>query len=153
MKSLYTFLFLLTTVLLSAQNVTMQGDAVYVNRLEFLKIDDDLRKDLVMKPNNEIVFTIEDKSLSSVLPYRNDPRDPNNYNYPTTAIRSYYIVSFVNFDLKFETDIDKEDFFRILFKYNLFDKDGYVSQINAKTIAQLISKEITGKIPVVDLNN
>jgi hypothetical protein len=153
MKTKLTLLFLLTVFFLSAQNVKLDEETVYVNSIEFLKIDDDLSKDVIMKPNREIVFTIEDKFLNSVLPYRNDPRDPEQYNYPATATRAFYIVNFIDFDLKYETDVEKEEFFRILYKYNLFDAEGNVNQINAKRIGQLLSKEITGTIPVVTYPN
>lgn len=149
------FLIVFLTISFSnyAQKVKIKKGTVYVDKKDFLKIDREFGNETVSSLDDEVIFTIKYYSFDKPNPARNNTNDPNRFKYPAMLKQHYSVISFLDFDLEYETDLSRKKLFKAMYKYKLMAKDGKVNEKNAKKIGQLISKEISGNIPVVIYTN
>lgn len=136
-----------------AQKIKIKKGTVYVNKKEFLKIDREFGNETVTSLDDEVIFTIKYYSFDKPNPARNNTNDPNRFKYPAMIKQHYSVISFLDFDLKYETNLTRKKLFKAMYKYKLMTKDNKVSENNARKIGELISKEISGNIPVVIYTN
>jgi len=148
-----TILMCLCWGVINAQKVKIKKDVVYVDKVEYLKIDDEFGSETVQTLDGKDILTFKKYSFDKPNPARNNRNDPNRYKYPATISSSYYVVSFLDFDLEYETDLTRKKIFLAFYKYNLLDDSNKVNEENAHKIGQKISKEVSGSRPVIIIRN
>lgn len=148
MKSVFLILAFGIMILgTQAQDVKIKKDIVYVDNVPYLKINSDY--------GNEIVYNLEDKELIKLEkvtydvpnPARNNTSDPNRYSYPATVKKRYYIVTFIDSKISFETDLTQKKLLEVIYKDRIIDDKGIVMEEKAGKFAQKTHKNISGNRP------
>lgn len=137
----------------SKVKVKIKKNIVYVNNEQFLKIKKEFSIKTIQTLNNKDLITLKPYSFDKPNPARYNTNDPNRYKYPATITEHYYVVSFIDFKLEYETDLTDKQIFQIFYTDNLMNSKDELNEENAKKIAQKISKDISGTRPVIMLNN
>lgn len=152
-KFVLLFFFSALSLSISAQKIKIKKGTVYVDKIPFLKIDKEFGNKTITTLDDEIIFAIKDYSYDKPNPARNNMNDPNRMNYPATILGYYNVITFLDLDLTYETELGPKKLFKAMYKYKLLDENGKVNAKNARKIAVLISKEVSGNVPVVIFTN
>lgn len=145
--SLFTFIGI--CVLAHAQKVQIKSDVVYVDKKEYLKINDSYGKDLLTTLSGKEFASVSWESFDVPNPARNNPNNPQAHQYPATIKKWYAVVTFLDFDLAFETDITKKQLFEALYENKVVDEQGTVSEENARLLAKKIASDVSSTKPTV----
>lgn len=152
-KIIFLCLFAAFSLTLSAQKIKIKKGTVYVDKKPFLKIDKEFGNRTITTLDGEVLFAIKNYSYDKPNPARNNPSDPNRMKYPATILGYYNVITFLDMDLTYETELPQKKLFKAMYKYKLLDDNGKLNKKNAQKIAVLISKEVSGNIPVVIFTN
>jgi len=144
---LIVFIFIISCNVSFAQKAQMKKGIVTIDKKEFLKYDDEFNNIIVSTLKGKEILTLKEYSFQK--PRKKNPNNPQDWRFGDTETISYYVVTFEDFVLEFETDLKLKDFYVALFKYNLLDENENVSEENAKKIASRISKDISGERPII----
>lgn len=132
-----------------AQKVQIKSDVVYVDKKEYLKINDSYGKDLLTTLGGKEFASVSWESFDVPNPARNNPNNPQAHQYPATIKKWYAIVTFLDFDLTFETDISKKQLFEALYENNVVDGQGNISEESARLLAKKIASNVSSTKPAV----
>jgi len=142
--------FLISLGQVNAQKIKAKKGIISVDKKEFLKYDDEFDNISLLTLNGDEFAIIKEYSFEK--PRKKNPNNPNDWKYGDTTTVRYYLISFTNFDLEFETDLKLKKVYSAFYKYKLIE-NGNVSKQNAKRIGAKISKEISGDRPIIILSN
>ena len=151
--SILIILMLLGVGTINAQKIKVKKDIVYVDDVAYFKANNDFGNETISTLDGKIMLTLKQYSFDKPNPARNNTNDPNRFKYPATIKSYYYVVSFLDFDLEYETDLHRKKLFLAFYKYELIDKSNIVSEEKARKTAQIISKKISGDRPTIIIQN
>jgi len=144
-----TIIILFVCGIASAQKVKIKKGTVYIDKQEYLTIDNEFGNETILTLDGAEILILKVYSFDKPNPARNNTHNPNRYKYPATVKEYYYVISFLDFELEYETDLSKKKLFLAFYKYNLLDELNRVNEDNAKRIGQKISKNISGERPII----
>lgn len=131
----------------TAQKVKIKKGIIYVDKSEFLKYDDEFNNIALQKADGTEFAIL--KQYTFEKPRKKNPNNPQDWRYGDTITVKYYVITFTDFDLEYETDLSLKKIYGAFYKYKLIDAESNISEENAKKIGSKISKEISGERPVV----
>jgi hypothetical protein len=135
----------------SAQSVKFKKDLAYVDNIPYLNWNRDYGNDLLSNLNGEDLIKLEYFSFDVPNPARANTMDPNRFNFPATIKESYYVVTFLDHDITFETGISLKMLIAALYKENIIDSSGRVNVVHAEKLAKKMHTNISGSRPNVIL--
>lgn len=152
MRTLFCVLcFTLGFGIVNAQKIKIKNGTIYTDNTEFLKYDDEFGNIVISNLNGKEFLTLKKYTFEKAR--NKNPNNPQDWRYGDTETVTYHVVSFLNFNLEYETDLKLKDLYVAFLKYNLIDGSGEISEENAKKIAVRISKEISGERPMILIAN
>lgn len=150
MKNTLALLLFLCFGVINAQKVTVENGIVSIDSQSYLKFDN-LSEHISLK-------TLDGKEIATITPQilnnakTSEVQDPNDRIKSATGPVNYYVISFSDFKLVFETDVPLRKLYSTFHKYNLV-QDGKVSEKAAKRISVKVSDEFSGNKPAIKRSN
>lgn len=145
------FAVLMFTLTTEAQEIKVKKGIVYVDNVATLKINTDYGNEIVTTMDGKDLMKIETVTYDIPNPARNNVSDPNRYSYPATVKRSYHLVSFIDANISFETNLSEKNIFEAIMKDQVIEKDGSIHVEKAERLAKKVHKNISGTRPNVVL--
>lgn len=140
-KLLIASLFLtLSTVY--AQKVKIKKGLVTIDQVEYAKVDNEFNNKVVKTLDDKNIVVLKKHSFEKPNPVKRNPRSKAPYK-PTVTV-SYYVVSFLDFELEFETKLSVKKLMKAFQSNQVINSDNLVSEENAKKMAKLISEDVSG---------
>ena len=149
MKHLLIVLMIVPALTLHAQKVRIKKGIVYVDNVEYMKVNKDFGNEVVSMLNDKQILKFEWHSFDAPNPAHRNTNNPGRHNYPATRKVRYAIVSFLDYPITFETDQSMRTVLRGFFIDKVVDAEGNVDVEKAKAIAKKIHKNVSGDRPNV----
>lgn len=134
----------------NAQKVTLEKGIISIDNQVFLKYNDTSKNVSLQTLNGQEFATITAHSFEAGN--KKTLQNPNDRVQSASGTVNYYVVSFTDFDLEFETDIELNKLYAAFKKYGLIQQ-GQVSQKHALQIGAKLSDIISGKRPIIKRKN
>lgn len=137
-----------------SQKVKIKKGIAYVDKVEYLKLDDCggfSTTCTLMTLENEDFLSMQFESYQKPNPVPRNPKSKAPYR--STVKVSYVIAKFLDFDLDFESSLNKKKLIKALFKSKVIDENGQVNQENAKKFVRKYGERISVNRPTVIMTN
>lgn len=138
----------------SAQKVKIKKGVAYVDKIEYLKLDDCgafSESCTLMNLNEDEVIVLQHYSFEKPNPI---PRNPKSKApYQSIVTESYEELRFLDVEIECEVQLTKKKLIKALYKSKVFNDDGSTNIENAKKFARKYHRNISGTRPTVIITN